>query len=269
MLPQLIQYKNSRVTREANTNFPNSLSQLYTNSTPRHKTKQPLLPPILSPTNINQTSTQLKKMLYEKRIMRDLSTNREKKEKIVKGKIAERLWSEFNLFINPKWLNESLESILERAYYMHKIREINSAAAKIQKNWKFYVFFKAQQEVTLKKEAAARKIQKMWKKYVNNKVVPKKIEEKKIKAAILIQKCFRGYSARMKYSVMLGRKKIKENLSYFEGVWDEIVVESVLVIQRYWRKYLARKQKAKPNKKQIGNKFARTVKAVRKNQRKK
>ena len=201
--------------------------------------------------------------------MRDLSTNREKKEKIFKGKVAERLWNDFNLFINPKWLIDSLESILERAYYMHRVRGINSAAAKIQKNWKIFVFFKGQQRIKRKREAAARKIQRMWGRFVEEKVVPKRLGEKKTKAAILIQKSFRGYLERMKYSVMLGRKRIKENLSYFEGVWDGIVEESVVVIQRFYRKYLGRKQKAVASKKKGGNRFVKAVKAVRKVQRKK
>lgn len=262
-------YTNTRSTREAHTNFPNALSQIYTSSTPRHKTKQPLLPPILSPTSNNQTSTQLKKILFEKRIMRDISTNREKKEKILKGKVAESLWNQFNLFINPKWLNESLENILERAYYMYKIREINYAASKIQKKWKNYVFCKGQQEIQRKKVAAARKIQRMWRVYMENKVRPRLQAQREFKAAIIIQKYYRAYSARMKYSVMLGRKRIKENLKYFENVWDEIIMESVIVIQKFWRKYLAKKKKAKPSKKQVGNRFARTVKAARKNLKKK
>lgn len=267
MLPKLINYNYTRSTRDVNTNFPNSLNSLYSSISPRQATNQ--LPPIISPTHANTDSHTLKKALYEKKLMRDISTHRETKERLLKGRIVERFWQDFNIFLNQKCLAWNVSEVLEQGFYLFQVRRMSVAAEKIQKHWKAYTFGKAIENMKIRRHIAARKIQRTWKSFYKMKVLPKFIEENREKAALVIQRYFRGYSARMKYFLVLNRKKLKSQLKYFDEICDQVKLESIIIIQKYWRKYKIRKDKNKnkPAKKNIGKRFAQTVRLA-KNQRK-
>ena len=265
MLPKLINYNCTRSTRDVNTNFPNSLNSLYSSISPRQATNQ--LPPIISPTHANTDSHTLKKALYEKKLMREISTHRETKEKLLKGRILERFWQDFNIFLSQKCLAWNVSEVLEQGFYLYQVRKMNKAAEKIQKFWKAYIFAQALANIKIRRHLAARKIQRSWKIFYKIRILPKFIEEKRVKAALVIQRYFRGYSARMKYFLVLNRKKLKSQLKFFDEICDQVKLESIIIIQSYWRKYKIRKEKNKPVKKNTGKKFAQTVRMA-KNQRK-
>lgn len=238
MLPQLIHHSYTRSTRDVNTNLPHGLSNLYSSLTPRGIGKQALLPPLSIQTSSNKTSSKLKSVLQERRIIKDLQKNQEKKERIFKGKIAETLWDNFQIYINYKDLSQNTaEQIVEKAVYIHKYRELNKYASRIQKFWKKYSFNKGKRFIELQREIAALKIQSLWKNYKRKVLNPRLQRNREEKAAVTIQRYYRGYRYRMNYLVIKGRKQIEENMKFFDSVRDEMIRESALTILKHWRAY--------------------------------
>lgn len=238
MLPKIIQHSYTRSTRDISTNFPNGLSDLYSSLTPRHHGKHSILPPLYTPSNNVSLPSKFKKVLHEKRILKDLEQIKAKKIRIAKGKTVEMLWNNFNIYIRKKEIAQSsIEEIMEKGYYIYKFRELENLVRKIQKAWKTHSFSKAKAALNLQKNLAARKIQKAWKKFWKNSVLPRLTRLKQTSAAIIIQKFYRGYRYRMKYSVLQGRIQIDENMKYFDKVRDKMYNESARIILRYWRKY--------------------------------
>lgn len=234
MLPSIVYHSYSRPTRDIYTNFPGCFSNIYQYSH-RKLGKLSILPPILP--DIHKKSKKIQS-IDEKRIQKDIEKNKIKRERIQKVKTAEMLWNNFDIYIQPKDLNnKSIEDIMETAYYIYKYRNLNNCAYKIQKAWKNCCLHKAKKIVLVLREKAARVIQAAWKRYKADVLHPRVLRIIHEKAAVIIQKIFRGYRSRMKYYVLKGRIKIKENMKFFDDVRHQMLNDSAIVIGRYWKKY--------------------------------
>ena len=151
------------------------------------------------------------------------------------------LWNNFDIYIRNKEISQStLEEIMEKAYYIYKHRQLNSSASMIQFSWRRYQLNKAKNIINKQKNASAKVIQRAWRKYYKNIIQPRKKSEKENKAAIIIQRYYRGYRLKMKYSVIKGRIALEENMKYFDSVRNEMLQESAIIIARYWKKYKVR-----------------------------
>ncbi|OMJ94026.1 hypothetical protein SteCoe_2948 [Stentor coeruleus] len=269
MLPQLIHHQYTRSTRDVTTNLPQNLTSLYTHLTPTARKNPSLIPSIQFPQISLRTSARVSPARYEKRLSKEIQINLLQKERIFKAKTAERLWEDFGIYVKKTDIKDSsIEEIMEKAYYVFLYGKMNDAATKIQLSWRDYCVYKEKIRITVLREIAARKLQKAWKKYKILVLNPKKTYSYKEKAAICIQKHYRGYRSRIHFSVLKGRAILKANLRYFDSIRDEVYKESVKIIWRVWKKYKAKKLKrtqspSKQIKSPTKNGFFKTVQQAR------
>ena len=90
---------------------------------------------------------------------------------------------------------------------------------------------------------AAFRIQRQWRRYWTQVVVPRKTKERRIQAAVVIQKCYKGYLVRE----MCKKRKLLRQINYlhfhYQRVRSGLMVEKAAVIASSWKAYRARKLK--------------------------
>ena len=111
------------------------------------------------------------------------------------------------------------------------------AYMKIARWWKRKLIIKKMLAQNTRTENAVILIQNAWRTYIQVKNTKNLIKEMAIaqnKAALLIQKTYRGYQIRKKYALIIKEKKMEKIFMHFEHIRQQLYKESIKIIEDSW-----------------------------------
>ncbi|CAG9336022.1 unnamed protein product [Blepharisma stoltei] len=137
------------------------------------------------------------------------------------------------------------EEMIQKASDFYKEKKSFLGIVKFQRMWHQHFIKNKIQIEKIKINSAARKIQNCWLDYYRKAVLPRKLLEKRIKAATIIQKYIRGYFQRQSYLLYKHQKNLALAFKYMEDFKNKILEKNTIIIQRNWRSYKLRQSIAK------------------------
>ncbi|CAG9321001.1 unnamed protein product [Blepharisma stoltei] len=196
----------------------------------------------------------------KERLKRRIETRERKTE------LSAKLGKQYGIvFDKLSLLKYTEEEMIEKAVKYHKKVTCENASKLIQHTWRKY---RVKQNIAfekLKVRVAARKIQSCWIKYLTQVLIPKKQKMIYNKAAVTIQKNYRGYSVRRKYKLIFQGLKLKRALKYFEDLQRKMNQESAKIILKNWKSYKLRKAIKKKIDDKAAKKRAEKLESLRVN----
>jgi IQ calmodulin-binding motif len=147
-------------------------------------------------------------------------------------------------FSNTQIKNLSIQELENKAKHTFKHKKILQSYNKIAHWWKKILIIKKIQMQQIKCEKAAFFIQTNWRIYLH-KIICKnmilKIKLQQNKAALDIQRVFKGYMVRKVYGIILKKIKMSKNFEYFEKIRKKLLKQSLTTISYAWLTYKSRK----------------------------
>jgi len=140
-----------------------------------------------------------------------------------------------------KVLGSTEEELIEKASILRKRRNLDKSISKFQKKWQEYRVHKYVKIEKLFINACARKIQAAWKTYYHEVKLPRELFKRQTEAAVLIQKNYRKFQARKRFSEAMEYKRLQEAFEYFEQIKRSAQLRLAELLVPVWRTYKLRK----------------------------
>ncbi|CAG9321786.1 unnamed protein product [Blepharisma stoltei] len=135
--------------------------------------------------------------------------------------------------------SSNIDEIWDKGYMIFQMKRKYRAVKYISNWWKKTIINRKIREIKLKNHMAASFIQRNWKKFKKQKLL-KSIFDAKKKAAITIQKFYRGYKIRSEYKTIILKIHMKKIFQYFELQKDTLRAKAFESLQQIWIKFKAK-----------------------------